>query len=148
VEVPPDSGIYERALLLLQPVWARIGRHVVVWVAMFGILIVVHERWPGIPRRVAGLMIASTRRGAFFHRMGRSPARAAASGRQLATARLSCWRSRIEVNEDCLVCDGANVLWSEVSDAAEVVLRHGYPRSMQGRARGCRGGAQETSNRV
>jgi hypothetical protein len=120
VEVPPDSAIYEKALLLLQPMWVRLGGHVVVWVVLFSVLMYAGERWPDIPDRVLGFMGAAAggvlssilwglRRHALRRQVDRWLRHASQAG-----------GSRIEINEDGLVCGGAIVLWSEVSDAAEL----------------------------
>lgn len=120
VEVPADPEIFEHALLLLQPLWVRIGGHVVIWTVLFGLVAAVQSRWPDMLRIELKLVVAGPaaiisfaywglRRRALRREVDRWLQRAAREG-----------VDRIEINNDGLVRHGASIPWADISDAAEL----------------------------
>jgi hypothetical protein len=120
VEVPADPAIFEHALLLLQPLWVRVGGHVVIWTVLFCFVGAVQSRWPdmlrielkivvAVPAAILSFMYWGLRRGALRREVDRWFQRAAREE-----------GDRIEINDDGLVYHGASIPWSDVSDAAEL----------------------------
>lgn len=120
VEVPADPGIFEHALLLLQPLWVRAGGHAVIWITLFCLVAAVQNRWPdmlrielklvvAVPGAILSLAYWGLRRRALQRELDSWFQRAAREG-----------GDRIEINDDGLVHHGASIPWSEISDAAEL----------------------------
>jgi hypothetical protein len=120
VEVPANRGIFEDALLLLQPLWVRVGGHVVIWVVLLGLIAAAYNRWPDILNIELKLLVAgpgvilSLLYWALRHRALR---REVDLWFQRAVREEG---DRIEINGDGLVHHGASIPWSDISDAAEL----------------------------
>jgi hypothetical protein len=117
---PPNREAFEKALLLLQPLWVRVGQFVAILFAAVGVGFWVAAHWPdtprivlrivvGIPTGILCLCLWSIRRNALQRQVERL---------------MSCARraryNRVELYEDGLVVGGEWVPWSDVSEGAEV----------------------------
>lgn len=140
VEVLPDRQRYENALVLLQPLWARLGWHVVAIVVSVLVIVAVlgvagategqkAQDAPASPRPAAGTSFEAR----WGSRLLMMPGGLAYGGvlfiRRLALRRrIEEWyqhasrtgADRIELHEDRLVLRDGDIPWSAVSDAAEI----------------------------
>ncbi len=119
VDVPADPYALKRALLLLQPLWARIGGHVIIFCAAACVLVVWDplQHMPRIIFRLVGGAAAALILGVYMYL--RELALRGQVG-LLLRGTSDTGYSRIELDEDGLVYRGGLVPWSDVSDAVEV----------------------------